>query len=206
MKTVLHVGCGGSPIIDYYFDGWQEVRLDIDPAMKPDIVADMMSLGDIGPFDAIYTCHSLEHLYPHQVDVALREFLRVLKPDGVALIVVPDLEGVAINEDTLYESPAGPVSGLDMVYGMRSLIAAMPYMAHHSGFTAKTLEAAMRKAGFQTVCTRREEFYNLMAAGSPRKAPNADDSAQERSHSREDDAGQPEHDFRGAKGFDLAAS
>jgi predicted SAM-dependent methyltransferase len=30
--------------------------------------------------DAIFSSHNIEHLYPHEVPVALAEFIRVLKP------------------------------------------------------------------------------------------------------------------------------
>ena len=45
--------------------------------------------------DAVWSSHNLEHLYAHQVAVALGEFHRVLKPDGFALITLPDLQKVA---------------------------------------------------------------------------------------------------------------
>jgi SAM-dependent methyltransferase len=84
MPTLLHAGCGDTPRPAWAV-GFDEVRLDIDRRCNPDIVANITSLGDIGPFDALYSSHCLEHLYPHQVPVALAEFLRVLKPGGVLL-------------------------------------------------------------------------------------------------------------------------
>ena len=41
-------------------------------------------------FDAVFSSHNLEHLYPHQVKEALAEFYRVLKPEG--MIVISDLQ------------------------------------------------------------------------------------------------------------------
>lgn len=161
---VLHVGCGGDPIHPF-FDGQVEVRLDIDPTHNPDIIASMVDMGEIGPFAAVYTCHALEHLYPGDVPVALGEFHRVLKPGGLAYVIVPDLEDIKPTEDVVYESPAGPVTGLDMFYGMPSLIAGNPYMAHHCGFVSATLKAAMLAAGFQAVATTRGVGHNLLAMG-----------------------------------------
>jgi SAM-dependent methyltransferase len=160
-KTVLHVGCGREPLPEWA-EGYDEVRLDINPDAEPDIVASITDLGDIGPFDAIVTVHTLEHVFPHEVRVALSEFRRVLKPGGVALIMVPDLEDVKATEDVLYDSPAGPVSGLDMIYGMPRMIAINPHMAHHCGFVSETLQAALEAAGFEDVATQRLPSFNLL--------------------------------------------
>jgi SAM-dependent methyltransferase len=160
--VLLHVGCGSTPKPEA-FEGLDEVRLDISPDCQPDIVADMKDLGNIGPFDVVFSSHSLEHLYPHEVPVAAREFLRVLKDGGMAVTIVPDLEGVEPTETPLYDSPAGPVCGLDMIYGMARLIVDKPYMAHHSGFVSSTLTAVFLSAGFSRVETRRLDNFNLMA-------------------------------------------
>jgi predicted SAM-dependent methyltransferase len=45
-------------------------------------------------FDAVYSSHFLEHLTKPQADFVLSEIFRVLKPDGVVRIVVPDLENI----------------------------------------------------------------------------------------------------------------
>lgn len=44
-----------------------------------------------GSFDAIFSSHTLEHLYLSQTKSLLRECLRVLRPGGIARHVVPDL-------------------------------------------------------------------------------------------------------------------
>jgi len=163
----LHAGCGTADLPPY-FDGLKldVVRLDIDPGMKPDIVASIADLGDIGHFDIVYASHCLEHLYPQYVKKALSEFYRVA---DTAIVVVPDLTDVKATEDFLYESPGGPICGLDMIYGCRTDIELTPYMAHHSGFVVETLEAAMSDAGFVQVTMIRLFPYNLMAVGQKRK-------------------------------------
>ena len=141
------------------------MRLDVDPDVEPHIVASMLDMGDIGGFDVVYSCHSLEHVYPHEVPVALGEFYRVLRPGGIAVIIVPNLDGVKPDEEVLYESPAGPVCGLDMFYGMSRLIKDAPYMAHHSGFVPDTLAKAMTAAGFEEVSAKGLAFWTLLGAG-----------------------------------------
>lgn len=125
----------------------------------------MLDLGDIGPFEAVFSSHCIEHLYPHEVEVALREFLRVLAPSGAVIILVPDLEDVRPTDDVLMGTPAGPVAGLDLIYGFRPALKTMPHMAHHTGFVASTLRVAMEHAGFERIETKRLLDYNLFAVG-----------------------------------------
>lgn len=161
---LLHAGCGGSVLPEFLSSrGYQEVRLDIDPDMKPDVVASLIDMGEIGQFDAVYSSHVVEHLYPYQVRVALEEIYRVTSDTGFAMVIVPDLEGVSATDDVLFESAIGPLSGLDLFYGCRFDLERSPFMAHHSGFVSKTLEAALRAAGFQDVTMKRLPEYNLMA-------------------------------------------
>ena len=171
-KLVLHVGCGTTPL-PVFMRHVQEVRLDVDPAVKPDIVADMAHLPEgIGPFDAIFSCHSLEHLYPHDVVPCLEGFRRVLKPGGVVIVHVPDLEGVAATDEVLFISQAGPITGLDMIYGLRTALKDCPPMSHHCGFVADTLRDVLEGAGFVNVKVERmtgEFRFNLLATGEAPK-------------------------------------
>jgi SAM-dependent methyltransferase len=163
-KTLLHVGCGSDPAPDWT-SGMKEVRLDIDDQYKPDIVANMLDMGDIGEFDVVLCQHALEHLYPHEVTVALSEFKRVLKEGGIAFIVVPDLEDVRPTDEVILEAPIGPITGLDMIYGYRPVLKEKPYMAHKTGFVESTLKKALNEAGFDKVFTNRNGKYNLIGVG-----------------------------------------
>lgn len=170
VKRLLHAGCGGSGLPEFLADRYdEEVRLDIDPGMKPHIVASITDLGQVGEFDCVYSSHVVEHLYPHQVRLALAEFYRVTAPGGIAMVIVPDLEGVQATEDVLFECAIGPLSGLDLIYGCRFDLERSIYMAHHCGFVSATLEAAMKAAGFDTVTMKRLPEYNLMAVGQKRE-------------------------------------
>lgn len=162
---LLHAGCGRTGLPSWFGARYDEVRLDIDPEMGPDIVAPLTNMGEIGEFDAVYCCHCIEHLYPDEVREALAEIHRVTKPGGFAQIIVPDLEGVQATEAVLFESPIGPLTGLDLIYGCRFDRDRSRFMAHHCGFVSSTLEAAMRAAGFEAVTMKRLPEYNLMAVG-----------------------------------------
>lgn len=159
MPVFLHVGAGsaGGDRLPPVFKTWREIRVDIDASVKPDIVASMtnMKVVESESVDAIWCSHSLEHLAAHEVPLALKEWFRVLKPDGFAFVTLPDLKQIAeiIAQDrlteTVYVSPAGPISALDMVYGHRASIArGENYMAHRTGFTTRTLGEAFSEAGF----------------------------------------------------------
>src|SRR5246127_2576282 len=119
-KTVLNVGCG-YPLrqkLHPHFHGpeWREVRLDLDPAVQTDIICSVTDMSPVaaGSVDAVWSSHNLEHLQRHEVPLALAEFLRVLKPGGLLLLTLPDLQQVArlIVEDRLEKkasvSPNGP--------------------------------------------------------------------------------------------------
>lgn len=160
--VLLHVGCGKTPLPEWA-EGYTEVRVDVDDRCNPDIVASMLDLGEIGEYDALVCNHALEHLTPYEVDIALQEFKRVLKPGGYALITVPDLEDVRPTRDVVYESEAGPVTGLDMYYGMEKFLPLSPFMAHKTGFIRDTLLDTVKRAGFSAVEVRRTSFWNLLA-------------------------------------------
>lgn len=160
-KTFLHVGCGNmtkeytTPAFNT--DEWKEVRADINEDVKPDIIASMTDMSSIedNSFDAIYSSHNIEHLFPHEVPLAIKEFLRVLNKDGYLIITCPDLRSVckevANNNLTgiLYQSGAGPISALDILYGLRpSLQDGNHYMAHKCGFTADVLRESLVHFGF----------------------------------------------------------
>lgn len=163
-KIVLHVGCGAyNPNkLHQRFnrDEWKEIRLDIDPNVKPDILGDITNMADVADasVDAIWSSHNIEHLYPHQVEVAFREFHRVLKPGGFVFITLPDIQAVARHvaegnlEEPLYVSPAGPISAIDILYGFRpSLEKGNYFMAHKTGFTAQTMTRKLMNTGFKEV-------------------------------------------------------
>ena len=167
-RTVLHVGCGGKTLADLpqgFRDGtWREVRLDIEPGCKPDIVGTLtdMSAAETASFDSVFSSHNIEHVFFHEVSKALSEFGRVLKPNGFAVITCPDLQlvGRRLAEgkllDKIYDSPAGPVSAFDIIFGHRASVArGEPYMAHRGGFTSQTLADALGLSPLKARLVRR---------------------------------------------------
>lgn len=162
---ILHAGCGGEHLPPQYssFDA-EEIRLDADPAMEPDIVASIDDLGDIGPFDAIHCSHCLEHLHWDNAHKALREFHRVLRVGGFLYIQVPNLEGIRPTEEVLYEAGTLKITGLDMLFGCRVLTAGNDFMTHRCGWIPSTLVKAFEGAGFKNVLTGTDK-WNLDVVG-----------------------------------------
>lgn len=178
----LHVGCGltGREHVSagLRLAPWREIRLDIDPGMKPDIVASITDMEAVpeASVDAVYSSHNLEHLHAHEVPLALREFRRVLRPEGFLVLTCPDLLSVCRRivdgqaDRPAYHSPAGPVTPLDMLFGYRGLLA-QGYldMAHRTGFTMDMLADLVSEAGFASVlCKARPEHYDLWLVASGR--------------------------------------
>ena len=181
IKTVLHVGCGRERIHPLFSgDGWSETRLDIDPDVRPHIVASITSMDAVEneAVDAVYSSHNLEHLFDHEVPVCLKEFLRVLKPDGFALIGVPNLKKAVelIANDKLdepaYISPAGPIYALDILYGFRPAIASgNTYMAHKTGFTPSSLGNLILSSGFALVKIAEDSDFGIWAKAYKQAPP-----------------------------------
>lgn len=178
--TLLHVGCGpkrkSKTTRGFNSDAWTEVRLDIDASVDPDVIGTMTDMSAVADasVDAIFSSHNIEHLYPHEVPVALGEFLRVLKPDGFAVITCPDLQSVCalVAEGKLlepaYTSPAGPIAPIDILYGFRpSMANGNLYMAHRCGFTERVLSGTLQASGFKAVGTiARPRSFDLWAIAS----------------------------------------
>ena len=162
MKTFLNVGCGPkseSKIRGFDNDDWKEIRLDIDEDVNPDIVGTLtdMKLVETATVDAVYSAYNIDHIYAHEVPIALGEFYRVLKDDGIVFVRCPDIQSVckAVLEDklldTFYETEDGQkITPLDILLGNRQeLLDGNEYMAKKCGFTYSVLNKAFSDAGFK---------------------------------------------------------
>jgi SAM-dependent methyltransferase len=175
MPRFLHVGCGpkrkAQTIQAFATPEWEEVTLDIDESVKPDIVDKLPELAQVPPdsFDAVFSSHNVEHLYPHEVPLAFGAFNRVLKSDGIAIVTCPDLQSLGERlatgdiDSPLYQSSMGPVSPIDVLYGFRpSMAQGNLYMAHHTGYTISALHKACAQGGFRSfIGLRRPQRYDL---------------------------------------------
>jgi len=164
-KKVLHVGCGTATIKNMpkgFNDGtWQEIRYDIAELANPDILGSMqdMSAVDTGSMDALYSSHNIEHVFAHEVVPVLKEFRRSLTDEGFCIITCPDIEMVCKQvvkrgslTDPLYDSPSGPITPLDIMYGhIDSIANGYDFMAHKTGFSPRLLLKNLEAAGFEQI-------------------------------------------------------
>lgn len=148
-----------------FHDGtWREIRLDMATSVKPDIVASMTDMREVPDdfADALLSSHNIEHVYWHEVPKALGEFKRVIKPGGFVCIYCPDIQliGEKVSEGdllaTIYDSPSGPITPMDFLYGLRpSLASGAHSMAHKCAFAQPMLFDLLKQAGFARFTVRR---------------------------------------------------
>ena len=176
-KLVLNVGSGpaGGRRLHPLFqsDEWREIRFDIDPTVRPDVTGDLRDIARYfkpASVDAVYSSHNFEHLETHEVGRVFADLHTILKPHGYLLATTPDLEAVARFilegklDDTIYESPAGPVRPLDMLFGFNPAIArGNSYMSHRTGFTVLLMAKRLLDAGFVEVRANRGLGHDLWA-------------------------------------------
>lgn len=179
---LLNVGGGGRSLPERYA-GWEQHLLDVDPGCEPDFCIDAKDIVGNGPlcewYDAVYTSHTLEHFYQHDVPAVLAGFLYALKPGGLVDIVVPNLaecvremqaRGHDVN-DVWYRVNGLPITFHDTLFGWSVAMrqGKMAY-AHKCGFTGASLLAALTAAGFTDVQVV-DAGANLMGKGRKEGAP-----------------------------------
>ena len=81
----LHLGCGHR-----HLDGW--LNIDARTDVNADLVADITNLTSFEDGDAeiIYACHVFEHVPRPQIMEVLQAWRRILKPQGILRLAVPD--------------------------------------------------------------------------------------------------------------------
>lgn len=126
-------------------DGWK--TFDIEPGPEVDFVGDCRDLSRFadGSVAEIYASHVLEHLgYKEEIQPTLEEWFRVLMPNGIAMISVPDLDTLC----RLFVHPQ--VDQQERARVMQIIFGAQEnaYDFHKAGLWPELLGSMLHKAGF----------------------------------------------------------
>lgn len=174
-KTVLNVGFGGSAMSEQVctedLTEYREISLDIDPKHQPDILADIYDISHIPDkfVDIAYSSHMIEHIHYFKVPTVIKELLRIVKDGGFVRLITPNMQTIADRLtsgkilDTVYQSPGGPVSAMDMLYGSRyhTHRHSSDFMVHKCGFTKEVVETLAKQHGFN-LTVKEVNTYDLL--------------------------------------------
>jgi hypothetical protein len=174
-NIVLNVGGGASRHLPPRYKGWEQHLLDIDPSVGADIVCDAKELNIFDKYDSVYSSHTLEHFYKHEVPVVLKNMFNCLKKGGDVEIHVPDLRDLLLKwcntsldiHDVYYRLSDGtPITYHDVIYGWNyAMEGGNLYYSHKCGFTSLSLSFYLQQAGFSSVSVITETG-NLMGVGT----------------------------------------
>lgn len=137
-------------------EGWEV--LNAVPGDYVDHLGNAMDLSQFkdGTFDCVYASHVLEHFdHAREVVPVLKEWLRVLTPDGRLLVSVPDLAILC----TLFLDPSFGFKDRHLI--MRMIFGGHidEYDFHQVGYDESILAHYLRSAGFQGF--RRVDSHGL---------------------------------------------
>jgi SAM-dependent methyltransferase len=139
----LHIGSGPVAI-----EGWTNVDVAAYPGV--DVVLDVREPWPFADVELIFAEHFLEHLTLAEGLAFLRECRRVLRADGVLRLSTPNLDWVWL---THYKPPA-ELSIEEQLIGCLEINRAFHGWGHRFLYNFRTLELALRAAGFAEIVPR----------------------------------------------------
>lgn len=160
-KRALDIGCGYINRAEQ-FPEHELIRYDINEECKPDYRGDFKILPFASnEFDLIFASHVLEHIHRKEQPEVLKEWLRVLKPGGDAVIVVPNImwslekiqKDPKLESDDLWKS-------LNVLYGAQE----NEFDFHYNGFWQDRLESLLLMEGLEIKSTEFTGFNLIVKA------------------------------------------
>lgn len=143
-RIMLHLGCGWASL-----EGWLNVDLFATRADLPWDLRWGIPLAD-DSVSAIFHEHLLEHLSLRDGFLLTQECLRVLRPDGILRIGVPDA-GACVDS---YSGKADPAWAQSRPTPMLAVQALFYENGHRAMYDAETLTLMCRAAGFEEAAHR----------------------------------------------------
>jgi predicted SAM-dependent methyltransferase len=148
----LHIGSGPVAI-----EGWTNVDVAAYPGV--DVVLDVREPWPFADVELIFAEHFLEHLTLAEGLTFLRECRRVLRADGVLRLSTPNLDWVWL---THYKPPT-ELSPAEQLIGCLEINRAFHGWGHRFLYNFRTLELALRTAGFAEIVQREYGMSKLEA-------------------------------------------
>ena len=154
----LHIGCGTN-ILPKPFENLDGREFEgVDHVSS---ASDLKQFDD-ETFDMVYASHILEHHPRNEVESVLKEWVRVVKVDGIVRISVPSFKSATQIYDITgkLENVLGPLSG-GQTYD---------YEFHYCLFDERTLTALMKKCGLTAIHpwlytrTRHSDYWDFSQA------------------------------------------
>lgn len=144
----LHLGCSKIfiPEFTYHIDLGDYPHIDY----KHDI--SKLPMFKNGFVDLIYCCHAFEYFDREEAKKVLKEWYRVLKPDGVLRLAVPDFEAIVkvylkYKKDLEHRGILGPLYGRMAVRSKKG----EKIIYHRTVYDFKSLKKVLKEAGFKNI-------------------------------------------------------
>lgn len=154
----LHLGCGTQIFEDY-------INVDFKRLDGIDVQADIRWLPfKSNSFELIETYHAIEHIPRQQIESALEDWFRVLKPNGELIIELPDFNQNCRDYLKAIEKKDWDSANIHLmfIYGGDM---ANPEDGHRWGYVFQGLGFLLDKAGFTQIAqTPARDFHTKMAA------------------------------------------
>lgn len=168
--TKLNIGCGSRRLAGY-------IGIDAIPRPAADMVAPAWAIPlPDNSVDEIISLHLWEHFYRWECDAVMHEWRRLLKPDGLLVLELPNL--LKCCQNILTGKVRGGKDPNQLGYWglFGDPREKDPFMSHRWGWTPSTLSAFLKEHGFYYI---REEETQWHPAGrtdrdmrfTARKAP-----------------------------------
>lgn len=137
----LHLGCGKKFMPGY-------IHIDLNDFNHLDYKHDIRTLPmfEDNSVDLIYFCHGIEYLDRVEIIEVLKEWKRVLKPEGVLRLALPDFEALA----NLYVETKDLKLVAGQLFG-RWPISDGSVFYHKTTYDFKTLTNVLLNSGFKDV-------------------------------------------------------
>jgi len=179
MKTVLHLHpktTDGTSLHPLFQDKtqWREQRLVAKRQLKSDWVGHLYAMPKVksASVDGVFSRDDLIYLLPKQVNTALTECWRALKPGGTLVLFTPDAQWAAyqialdqVEEPILGEAAPKPTTSPWQMLYQQPEAAQLPWPSARicNLFTARYLARKLIAAGFHNIQVKRGGQNNLLA-------------------------------------------